>query len=184
VQVLGVLHGEWKLVYSNNAHMNGLISTLNRIPLVCVGDIYQSVDAVKTSVDNKMRVAVPYPIDLAISSSIELRTPQQARLTLRHASVNSRQQAIHVPQLHSVPSSIEIAGTVMDLTPLARLMKPLEDGLQNVQSLFDFAARPQVPADQTGLVTVLLTTYVDTTLRIARGADSSMFIFVRDSSLE
>jgi PAP_fibrillin len=184
VQVLSVLHGKWKLVYSTNMPVNGLIQALESVPFVSVGDIYQNIDAAHQAVENNVRVAMPYPVDLAISSTIELCTPHQAKLKVLHASADVHQAPIQVPQLQSVPPSIEIAGTTMDLTPLARLMAPIQSGLHSMQDAMYFATRPQIPVDQASFVMILLTTYVDTCLRIARGADNSVFIFVKDTSLE
>lgn len=122
---------------------------------------------------------MPYALKLAFTSSIELRTPRQARLTVQTASAELPLEDIQVPQMVAVPPSVEIAGTVVDLTPLASLLEPVSHGLQGVQAACRFATHPEVSTGGARFVSFFLTTYIDASLRIARGADNEVLIFAR-----
>ncbi len=51
------LKGEWRLVYTSNSELIGLLA-LSRLPLVTVGEITQTVDPATASVSNKVCVFV------------------------------------------------------------------------------------------------------------------------------
>ena len=53
------LDGQWKLVYTSNSELFGLLA-LSRLPFVMIGDITQTVQASTLTVENKvMPVASP-----------------------------------------------------------------------------------------------------------------------------
>ena len=49
-----MLDGQWKLVYTSNSELFGLLA-LSRLPFVAVGDITQTVQASTLTVENKVR---------------------------------------------------------------------------------------------------------------------------------
>ena len=48
------LDGQWKLVYTSNSELFGLLA-LSRLPFVMIGDITQTVQASTLTVENKVR---------------------------------------------------------------------------------------------------------------------------------
>ena len=48
------LDGQWKLVYTSNSELFGLLA-LSRLPFVVVGDITQTVQASTLTVENRVR---------------------------------------------------------------------------------------------------------------------------------
>ena len=54
LQAERVLDGQWKLVYTSNSELFGLLA-LSRLPFVAVGDITQTVQASTLTVENKVR---------------------------------------------------------------------------------------------------------------------------------
>lgn len=48
------LDGQWKLVYTSNSELFGLLA-LSRLPFVMIGDITQAVQASTLTVENKVR---------------------------------------------------------------------------------------------------------------------------------
>lgn len=48
-----MLDGQWKLVYTSNSELFGLLA-LSRLPFVAVGDITQTVQASTLTVENKV----------------------------------------------------------------------------------------------------------------------------------
>ena len=53
MQAERVLDGQWKLVYTSNSELFGLLA-LSRLPFVTVGDITQTVQASTLTVENKV----------------------------------------------------------------------------------------------------------------------------------
>lgn len=49
-----MLDGQWKLVYTSNSELFGLLA-LSRLPFVSVGDITQKIEASTFTVENKVR---------------------------------------------------------------------------------------------------------------------------------
>ena len=58
LQAERVLDGQWKLVYTSNSELFGLLA-LSRLPFVAVGDITQTVQASTLTVENKVRRGCP-----------------------------------------------------------------------------------------------------------------------------
>lgn len=52
------LDGQWKLVYTSNSELFGLLA-LSRLPFVVVGDITQTVQASTLRVENRVRPLLP-----------------------------------------------------------------------------------------------------------------------------
>ena len=60
VQAERKLDGQWKLVYTSNSELFGLLA-LSRLPFVIVGDITQTVQASTLTVENRVRPSsLPY----------------------------------------------------------------------------------------------------------------------------
>ena len=53
-QAVGVLAGRWKLAYTCNREALLLLSTIDNIPLVRIGDVYQIIDADTLTAHNKV----------------------------------------------------------------------------------------------------------------------------------
>ncbi len=62
VQAERKLDGQWKLVYTSNSELFGLLA-LSRLPFVMIGDITQTVQASTLTVENKVR---PRPVAFAL----------------------------------------------------------------------------------------------------------------------
>ena len=52
-----VLDGQWKLVYTSNSELFGLLA-LSRLPFVSIGDITQKIEASTFTVENKVHLRV------------------------------------------------------------------------------------------------------------------------------
>lgn len=55
LQAVERLHGRWKLVYTTNQPTLTLLSAIQSVPLVDIGDVYQVVDGATLTVHNKVR---------------------------------------------------------------------------------------------------------------------------------
>ena len=65
LQAERVLDGQWKLVYTSNSELFGLLA-LSRLPFVIVGDITQTVQASTLTVENKVRHGRHHPAHASI----------------------------------------------------------------------------------------------------------------------
>ena len=65
------LDGQWKLVYTSNSELFGLLA-LSRLPFVTVGDITQTVQASTLTVENKV---CPYVLHTSAQSVSAMRPP-------------------------------------------------------------------------------------------------------------
>lgn len=180
------LSGTWKLAYTSNSELIGLLA-LGRLPLVTVGDITQMVDGTKMSVENKVQLSWPLAkTSLAASADFEVRSPKLLQIEFKRGQIATPEL---ISDLH-LPSSLEVMGQTVDLSPLATAFAPLE---QPLNSLVSAAAsllsglpdlKFPIPKNANGKTsTWLLNTYLDTDLRITRGDLGSVFVMVKEEPI-
>ncbi len=58
MQAENLLDGQWKLVYTSNSELFGLLA-LSRLPFVSIGDITQKIEGSTLTVENKVRQLLP-----------------------------------------------------------------------------------------------------------------------------
>lgn len=58
MQAENLLDGQWKLVYTSNSELFGLLA-LSRLPFVSIGDITQKIEGSTLTVENKVRRLLP-----------------------------------------------------------------------------------------------------------------------------
>lgn len=177
LQALEVLHGSWKLVYTSNAQALGVLEAISMLPMISVGDVFQTIDGRQLTAENSMQLAAPFLLDMTASTGFEVRTPRQYKVKFVTLGLNTHIRTPEIFTTIEVPSSVRIGSVDFDLTPLQRLVQPVEAGMQGVRNLLNFGSKPWVKTDLPA--SFLLTTYVDTDMRIARGADNSIFAFVK-----
>lgn len=186
-EMISALNGDWKLLYTSNSELLAILA-LSKLPFVTIGDITQRVDAATSSVENKVQVSVPLSSTaLSTTASFEVRSPKRI-------AVRFERGAIATPQLLSdiqIPESVSVLGQTVDLSAVRGLLQPVGDGLAGligqVGSLL--AQQPDLSFPLPGASgqrseTWLLTTYLDEDTRITRGDGGSVFILVREVSIQ
>ncbi|KAL6762802.1 hypothetical protein V8C86DRAFT_2511085 [Haematococcus lacustris] len=183
---LSALHGRWKLVYTSHPQTLLLLTALDSLPLVDVGDVYQVVDTSAMTAYNKIDVTTPLSLisSLTAEARFEVQPPQALRVHLRRVGLDSQVQTPQVLAGLEIPDQLTVLGAAVDLTPLKRLIQdPLASGLGTARALLG-AVAPQA-ASQVGEATSLwmLTTYLDDSLRISRDDNGAVFVMLKEITL-
>lgn len=179
LQALDVLHGSWKLVYTSNPQALAVLEAVSLLPVISIGDVFQNIDGRQLTAENSIQLAAPFRMDMTASTGFEVRTPRQYKVKFVTVGLNTHLRTPEIFTTIEVPNSVRIGTVDLDLTPLQRLLQPIEAGMQSVQELFRYGSKPWVPAGSVP-TSFLLTTYVDQDMRIARGSDNSIWAFVKD----
>ncbi|KAL4458619.1 hypothetical protein ABPG75_013484 [Micractinium tetrahymenae] len=177
------LGGTWRLAYTSNSELIALLA-LGRLPLVTVGEVTQSVDPLGMTVENRVELEAPLSkTALSATASFEVRSPKLLQVKFEEGRVST-------PQLLSdlaLPSSLELLGQQIDLTPVQSALQPVEGPLRSalgtLGGLLSGLPDLRIPLSSTPTASSwLLNTYLDDSLRITRGDGGSVFVLVRDGS--
>jgi hypothetical protein len=190
------LSGTWKLIYTSNSELVALLA-LDRLPLITVGDIFQTVNGTAMTVENKIQLSWPLArTSLAATADFEVRSPKLLQVQFKEGQIAT-------PKITSdltLPSSIDFMGQTVDVSPLTTALAPLEQPLQSlissVGSLLDGLPdlKFPIPASSSSFTSLssssssssskyastwLLNTYLDDDFRISRGDGGSVFVMVK-----
>lgn len=180
------LDGRWTLAYTANSELTPLLA-LGRLPGCSVGPITQTITA--GTATNAVPLTGPLAsTTLEASAAVEVRSPKRLALRFERGRV-----APLSPGLASgldLPARLSVLGTDVDLSPLKAALAPAADAAASAVSALASAAAGLPPLDfsiptAVGPVplpseTWLLTTFLDDTLRVARGDGGSVFVMTRD----
>jgi hypothetical protein len=176
------LDGDWKLAYTSNSELIALLA-LGKLPLVSVGDVFQTIDGVSRTVENRIQLSAPFSrTSLTATAAFEVRSPKLLQIEFKEGQIKT-------PELltdFQVPTSIDILGQNVDLSPVKTALQPLDGPLRSVVSQIgsllsgapDLKFPIQSPAPSTSW---LLTTYLDDQLRISRGDGGSVFVLIKEA---
>eukprot|EP00887_Chlorella_sp_A99_P006433 scaffold3.g6433.t1 len=137
----GKLSGAWRLVYTSNSELLALLA-LGRLPLLSVGEITQQ------------------------ARRRGVRSPKLLQVKFEEGRLATPELLGEV----SLPSSVEIAGQLVDLAPLQ--LGGLLSGAPPLTVPLSRARRSS---------TWLLNTYLDDSLRVTRGDRGSVYVLVKDA---
>jgi hypothetical protein len=187
------LSGTWKLIYTSNSELVALLA-LDRLPLITVGDIFQTVNGTAMTVENKIQLSWPLArTSLAATADFEVRSPKLLQVQFKEGQIAT-------PKITSdltLPSSIDFMGQTVDMSPLTTALTPLQQPLQSLVASMGslLAGLPDlkfpIPASATSsssssssssskyASTWLLNTYLDDDFRISRGDGGSVFVMVK-----
>jgi len=178
------LSGEWRLVYTSNSELIPLLA-LGKLPLVEVGDVTQTIYGSTGRVENKIELSVPFSkTTVGSTATFDVRSPKLLEIKFTDGKIST-------PELMSdfeLPSSVDVAGQVVDLSPVKTALQPLDGPVRSAlaQAGAFLAGQPDftfsTPSNQPA--TWLLNTYLDDELRIARGDGGSLFIMKKAPRLE
>ena len=176
------LSGKWRLVYTTNSELVPLLA-LGNLPLLEVGEISQTIMGETGQVENKVEFMVPFSkTSIGSKASFDVRSPKLLEIKFTDGT-------IFTPELMSdfeLPDSIEVAGQMVDLSPLKTALQPLDGPVRSAisQAGAFLAGQPDLTFNTpTQKPTWLLNTYLDDELRIARGDGGSLFIMKKEPLL-
>ena len=176
------LDGTWKLTYTSNSELIALLA-LSKLPLVTVGEVYQTIDGASRTVENRIQLSAPFSrTSLTAIAEFEVRSPKLLQIEFKEGQIGT-------PELladFDIPSSVDILGQSVDLTPVKSLLQPLDGPVRSVVSQIgsllsgapDLKFPIQSPAPSASW---LLTTYLDDQLWISRGDGGSVFVLVKEA---
>ena len=122
VQAADKLGGTWKLAYTSNSELMGLLA-LNNLPFVTVGDIKQTIDAASATVINTMDVSLPgSTTSLSTTAAVTVQSPKRFNIKFEKGTIGT-------PQLMSeidLPDSTMVMGQNIDLRQLKSAIQPLK----------------------------------------------------------
>ena len=82
VQAIGVLSGQWKLLYTVNSELTGLLG-LSRLPGVEVGEISQTVNGTTLSIINTVTIGGPVSrTTFSAKAAFEIMSPKRIQVSL------------------------------------------------------------------------------------------------------
>lgn len=91
-------------------------------------------------------------------------------------------RAPKVPDSMEVPSSVDIFGQKIDLTPARGLLQPLQEIATRVARTLSGAPPLKFSIQADRAQSWLLTTFLDEDIRISRGDGGSVFVLLREGS--
>ncbi|KAI3435955.1 hypothetical protein D9Q98_002013 [Chlorella vulgaris] len=180
-EAAAALGGTWRLSYTSNSELMALLA-LARLPLVSVGDITQIIDPLAQTVENRVELQGPgSKTALSATASFEVRSPKLLQISFEEGRVATPTLLADL----QLPSTLDLMGQQVDLSPLQAVLQPVEGPLRSaVDSLSGLLRQVpdlRIPVNNVQASSWLLTTYLDDSLRITRGDGGSVFVLVRDA---
>ena len=116
------LSGTWALAYTSNSELMAILA-LSRLPGVEVGQISQTIDVSNMNVQNKVELEVPLSrTSVSNSGSLEVRSPKRLQVRFSEGTFATPQLLDDI----QLPSSLDILGQTIDLSPAAPVLEPLK----------------------------------------------------------
>lgn len=176
------LDGNWKLAYTSNSELIAFLA-LGKLPLVKVGEIYQTIDGASRTVENRIQLSAPFSrTSLTATAAFEVRSPKLLQIEFTEGQIG-------IPELltdFEVPSSVDVLGQNVDLTAVKAVLQPLDGPVRSfvsqIGSLLSGAPDLKFPIQSPApAASWLLTTYLDDQLRISRGDGGSVFVLIKEA---
>lgn len=180
------LDGVWTLAYTANSELTPLLA-LGRLPGCAVGPITQTIGG--GTATNAVPLSGPLAsTTLEASAAVEVRSPKRLALRFERGRVAPLSPGLGAGL--DLPARLSVGGADLDLGPLKAALAPAAGAAASAAAALASAAAGLPPLDfsiPTALgplplpsETWLLTTFLDDSLRIARGDGGSVFVMTRD----
>ena len=167
-------------MYTSNSELFALLAADN-LPLVTVGDITQTINAADMTVENKVELSGPVARgSFSAKAKLEVRSPSRLQVVFSEGVISTPE----IVQDLSFPSSLDVMGQTVDLSAAAPILAPLQDvarqALSTIGSSLSQQSDLNIPITTDKAQSWLLTTYLDSDMRISRGDGGSVFVLVKD----
>jgi len=177
-QDMALLCGTWTLAYTSNSELAPLLA-LGRLPGVTVGDIQQIISS-NNQVVNKVYLSGPFlETSFSTSASIDVTSDKRLQISFKEGRVATPKLLQNV----DFPDSISVLGQYVDLTNLKDALQPVNAAVMDAtDQVADLVRRsPDLTFQINGrkATSWLLTTYLDSDMRISRGDGGSIFVLVK-----
>ncbi|KAI5071601.1 hypothetical protein GOP47_0013852 [Adiantum capillus-veneris] len=177
-QALPLLNGKWILAYTSFSELFPLLAA-GTLPLVKVGEISQFVDSNALTVENSVTFTGPLATtSFSTSATFEVRSPKRVQIKFEEGVIGTPQLTDSI----EIPENVQVMGQNVDLKPVQGLLKSLQDAASSVARSLSGQPPLKFPIRTDRAQSWLLTTYLDSDLRISRGDGGSIFVLLKDGS--
>lgn len=175
---LDLFDGKWILRYTSLSEFFPFLAA-GSLPLIKVGEISQTVNANESLMVNSVTFIGPLgTTSLSANASFEICSPKRLQIKFEEGIVGA-------PQLNNaldLPESFTFLGQKVDLTAFQGIFQTLQSATVSIARTISGQPPIKFPIRNENVKPWLLTTYLDQDLRISRGDNGSVFVFVKDAS--
>ncbi|MQM02240.1 hypothetical protein Taro_035013 [Colocasia esculenta] len=178
-EALSLLNGKWILTYTSFVGLFPLLAS-DRLPqLVKVEEISQTIDSEAFTVQNSVRFAGPLATtSLTTNAKFDVRSPKRVQIKFEEGIIGTPQLTDSIV----IPEKVDFLGRSIDLSPFKGVITPIQDAASSVAKTISGQPPLKIPITSTNAQSWLLTTYLDSELRISRGDGSSVFVLIKEGS--
>ena len=134
------------------------------------------------TVENRVELSGPVARgSLGAKAKLEVRSESRLQVVFSEGTISTPELVEDI----TFPSSIDVMGQSIDLSPAMPILSPLQDAareaLKTIGSNLNQLSDLSIPISSDRAQSWLLTTYLDDDTRISRGDGGSIFVLVKDN---
>ncbi|XP_004244405.1 plastoglobulin-1, chloroplastic [Solanum lycopersicum] len=172
-----LLDGNWILVFTAFSELLPLLA-VGTIPLLKVEKISQTISTSSLTIENSTTLSSPVATSSFSATAIfEVQSSSRIQVEIKEGTFKP-------PEIKSkidLPENMDIFGQNISLSPLQQSLGPLENVVAGIARTISGLPPLKVPIPGERTKSWLITTYVDSDLRISRG-DGGLFVLVKEES--
>ncbi|MCO5563487.1 hypothetical protein L7F22_017130 [Adiantum nelumboides] len=178
LECLDVLDGKWILRYTSLSEFFPLLAA-GSLPFIKLGEISQTIKANESLMVNCVVFIGPLgTTSLSANASFEICSPKRLQIKFEEGLVGAPQ----LDNVPGVPDSFTFLGQKVDLTAFQGIFQNLQSATNTIARTISGQPPLKFSIKNENAQPWLLTTYLDQDLRISRGDNGSVFVFVKDVS--
>ncbi|XP_073017457.1 light-induced protein, chloroplastic-like [Primulina eburnea] len=179
-EALNKLNGKWILAYTSYPGLFPLLSTGGQLPLAKVEEISQTIDSENFTVQNSVLFSGPLATtSISANAKFEVRSPKRVQIKFEKGIIGTPQLTDSI----ELPEKVEFLGQKIDLTPFRGLITSVQDTASSVARTISSRPPLKFSIPSSTAESWLLTTYLDSELRISRGDGGGIFVLIKEGSL-
>ncbi|CAA0825154.1 Probable plastid-lipid-associated protein 1-chloroplastic [Striga hermonthica] len=176
-EALSLLNGKWILAYTSFAGLFPLLSRGAGLPLVKLEEISQTIDSENFTVQNSVLFAGPLATTaISTNAKFEVRSPKRVQIKFEEGVIGTPQLTDSI----ELPENVEFLGQKIDLSPFKGILTSVQDTASSVARTISSRPPLKFSISSNYANSWLLTTYLDSELRISRGDGGSIFVLVKE----
>ncbi|XP_006368003.1 plastoglobulin-1, chloroplastic-like isoform X1 [Solanum tuberosum] len=172
-----LLDGNWILVFTAFSELLPLLA-VGTIPLLKVEKISQTISMSSLTIENSTTLSSPVATSSFSATAVfEVQSPSRIQIEFKEGTFKP-------PEIKSkidLPENMDIFGQNISLSPLQQSLGPLENAMVGIARTISGLPLLKVPIPGERTKSWLITTYLDSDLRISRG-DGGIFVLVKEKS--
>ncbi|XP_049376419.1 plastoglobulin-1, chloroplastic-like [Solanum stenotomum] len=172
-----LLDGYWILVFTAFSELLPLLA-VGTIPLLKVEKISQTISMSSLTIENSTTLSSPVATSSFSATAVfEVQSPSRIQVEFKEGTFKP-------PEIKSkidLPENMDIFGQNISLSPLQQSLGPLENAVAGIARTISGLPPLKVPIPGERTKSWLITTYLDSDLRISRG-DGGLFVLVKEES--